>query len=164
MSGDALMAIGAVLIASGATTFGICIAMVVAANERPIVATVPLAEGQWVTLDAPGPYILRGETGGTFTFVFLGLRYTLQAADGTEVVGYRPLTHGGANGVPLWCFNVPAAGSYYLRVWRLSDRDVSSFKVMFARILPFKGWGYIGGIALGVACFLGGLLMMIWQG
>jgi hypothetical protein len=157
------MAIGAVLIASGVTTFGICIAMLVAANERPIVATVPLAEGEWVTLDAPGPYILRG-TGGTFSFVFVGLRYTLQAPDGTDVVGYRPLTHGGSNGVPLWCFNVPAAGSYYLRVWRLSERDLSRFKVMFARIPPFKGWGYIGGIAIGVLCSLAGIVMLIWRG
>jgi hypothetical protein len=164
MSSEALMAIGAVLIASGATTFGICIAMLVGANERPIVATLPLAEGQWVTLDAAGPYMLRGDSGGTFTFVFVGLRYTLQSADGAQVVGYRPLTHGGMNGVPLWGFNVPAAGAYYLRVWGLSDRDVAKFKVMFARLLPFKGWGYIGGIAIGVVAFLGGLLMMIWRG
>ena len=158
------MAIGAVLIASGVTTFAICIALLAAANERPVVATMPLAEGQWVTLDAPGSYVLRGDTGGTVSFVFVGLRYTLQAANGTEVVGYRPLTHGGMNGVPLWCFNVPAAGSYYLRVWRLTDRDPSRFTVMFTRILPFKGFGYIGGIAIGVVCVLAGLLMMIWRG
>src|SRR3954471_6288847 len=100
MSSEALMAIGAVLIASGVTTFGICIAMLVGANERPIVATLPLAEGQSVTLDAPGPYMLRGDSGGTLTFAFIGLRYSLQAPDGTQVVGYRPVTHGGVNGVP----------------------------------------------------------------
>jgi hypothetical protein len=164
MSNEALMAIGAVLIASGATTFGICIAMFAGANEQPVVATMPLAEGQWVTLDAPGSYVLRGDTGGSFSFIFVGLRYTLQAPDGTAVVGYRPMTHGGMNGVPLWCFNVPAAGSYYLRVWRLNDRDPSRFNVMFTRSLPFKGWGYLGGFAIGVAAFLGGLLMMIWRG
>jgi hypothetical protein len=164
MSNEALMAIGAVLIASGVTTVGICIAMVAAANERPVVATLPLAEGQWVTLDAPGSYVLRGDTRGIFSFVFLGLRYTLQAANGTEVVGYRPLTHGGMNGVPLWCFNVPAAGAYYLRVWRLTDRDPSRFNLMFTFVPPFKGWGYFGGMAIGGLSFFGGLLMMIWRG
>jgi hypothetical protein len=164
MSNEAMMAIGAVLIASGVTTFGICIAMIAGANERPIVATVPLIEGQWVTLDAPGSYVLYGDTGGAFTFAFVGLAYTLQAANGTEVIGYRPLTRRGPNGIPRWCFNVPEAGSYYFRVWKLSERDASRFNVMFARALPFKGWGYLVGIAIGVACFLGGLLMMIWRG
>ena len=162
MSGDAITAIGAVLIASGATTFGICIAMLVPLNEWPVVLTVPLVEGQWVTLDAPGSYTIRGDGAGMFTLVFFGLQFTLQAADGTEVIGYRPPAKSrGPNGVPLWRFQVPAAGSYYLRVWRLSDRDLTPFKLLFLRALPFKGWGYVGGIAIGVVAFLGGLFMMI---
>lgn len=162
MSGDAMTAIGAVLIASGVTTFAVFIAMLVPLNEWPVAATVPLAEGQWVTLDAAGHYMLRGDTGGQFTFVFLGLRYTLQAASGIEVLGFRPPNRSrGPNGVPLWRFIVPAPGSYYLRVWGLSDRDLTPFKLMFLRVLPFKGWGYLGGIVIGVACFIAGLIMLI---
>jgi len=162
MSGDALMAIGAVLIASGVTTAGVFIAMLVPLNEWPVVATLPLAEGQWVTLDAAGPYSLRGDTGGTFTFVFLGLSYTLQTAAGTEVLGFRPPNHSrGPNGVPLWRFIVPEPGTYYLRVWGLSNRDLTPFKLMFLKVLPFKGWGYAGGIAIGVVCFIAGLIMLI---
>jgi hypothetical protein len=111
MSSEAVMAIGAVLIASGVTTFGICIALLVPLNEWPVVLTVPLLEGQWVTIDSAGAYTLRGDTGGTFTFVFVGLRFTLQAADGVEVFGFRPPAKSrGPNGVPLWRFKVPAAG------------------------------------------------------
>ena len=165
MSGDALMAIGAVLIASGATVAGICIALLAAANEWPVVLTVPLAQGQWVTLDTAGEYSVRGDTGGKFTFVFVGLRFTLQAANGTEMIGFRPPGHSrGPNGVPLWRFVVPAAGSYYLRVWALRDGDLTPFQLMFLRVLPFKGWGYLGGMAVGGLCFVGGLLMMIWRG
>jgi len=92
MSGDAITAIGAVLIAAGVTAFGIFLYLAIASNEHPI---------------------------------------------------------------------VPAAGSYYLRVWRLSDRDLTPFKVNFARILPFKGWGYVAGVAAGVACAFGGAIMPI---
>jgi hypothetical protein len=136
--------------------------MLVAANEWPVVLTVPLAEGQWVTLDTAGEYSVRGDTGGEFTFVFVGLRFTLQAPNGAEVLGFRPPGHSrGPNGVPLWRFVVPAAGSYYLRVWRLRDHDLTPFKLEFLRVMPFKGWGYAGGIAIGVVCVLGGLFMMI---
>jgi hypothetical protein len=162
MSSEALMAIGAVLIASGVTTFSICIALLVPLNQWPVVLTVPLLEGQWVTIDAAGPYSLRGDTGGTFTFVFVGLRFTLQAADGADIYGFRPPAKSrGPNGVPLWRFRVPAAGSYYLRVWGLSDRDLTPFKLMFLRVMPFKGWPYVGGIAAGVVCFFAGLVMMM---
>ncbi|HEX3577235.1 MAG TPA: hypothetical protein VHY33_01625 [Thermoanaerobaculia bacterium] len=165
MSGDTLMAIGAVLIACGATAATICIAMLAAANEWPVAVTVPLAEGQWVSIDTAGEYSVRGDTAGKFTLVFVGLRFTLQAANGTEVIGFRPPGHSrGPNGVPLWRFVVPVAGSYYLRVWGLRDRDLTPFQLMFLRVLPFKGWGYLGGLAIGGACFLGGLLMMIWRG
>lgn len=162
MSGEAITAIGAVLIATGVTTFGVFIAMLVPLNEWPVSATVPLAEGQWVTLDAAGPYSLRGDTGGRFTIVFLGLRYTLQAANGTEVLGFRPPNRSrGPNGVPLWRFIVPEPGSYYLRVWGLTDRDLTPFKLMFLRVMPFKGWGYLGGIVIGALCALGGLIMLV---
>jgi hypothetical protein len=161
MSSEAIMAIGAVLMASGVTAFSICIALLVPLNEWPVVLTVPLLEGQWVTIDDAGSYSLRGDTGGTFTFVFVGLRFTLQAANGVEVSGYRPPAKSrGPNGVPLWRFHVPAPGSYYLRVWGLSDRDLTPFKLMFLRVMPFKGWRYAGGIAAGVVCFLAGLVMM----
>jgi hypothetical protein len=160
MSGDAITAIGAVLIASGVTAFSIFLYLAIAANERPIVATLPLVEEQWVTFDAPGLYNLHGDTGGTFSPVFLGLRYTLQAPDGTQLPGYRPGTRG-VNGVILWRFNVPAAGSYYLRVWRLSERNLAPYKLSFARVLPFKGWRYIGGTAIGVLCTLAGLVMLV---
>src|SRR3954452_24346088 len=120
MSSEAVMAIGAVLIASGVTTFAICIAMLVPLNEWTVVLTVPLLEGQWVTIDAAGAYTLRGDTGGTFTFVFVGLRFTLQPADGADVHGFGPpAKSGGPNGVPLWRFRMPASGSYSLRVWGL---------------------------------------------
>jgi hypothetical protein len=162
MSGEVITAIGVLLIAAGTTTFGICLAMIIPLNEWPVAATVPLAEGQWITLDAAGPYTLRGDTGGTFTFVFLGLRYTLQTANGTEVLGFRPPNRSrGPNGVPLWRFIVPEPGSYYLRVWGLSDRDLTPFKLMFLRALPFKGWGYVGVLAIGVLCILGGLFMLV---
>src|SRR5947209_804862 len=59
MSNEAMMAIGAVLIASGVTTFSIFIALLVPLNEWPVVLTVPLLEGQWVTIDAAGAYTLR---------------------------------------------------------------------------------------------------------
>jgi len=160
MSGDAITAIGAVLIAFGFTAFGIFLYLAIATSEHPIVATVPLAEEQWVTFDAPGLYNLHGDSGGTFSFVFLGLRYTLQAPDGTQLPGYRPGTRG-VNGPPLWRFRVPAAGSYYLRVWRLSDRDLAPYKLSFARVLPFKGWRYVAGIAIGVLCALAGLVMLV---
>src|SRR5436190_3827385 len=100
MSGDVITAIGVLLIAAGATTFGVCLAMLIPLNEWPVAVTVPLAEGQWITLDAAGTYTLRGDTGGSFTFVFLGLRYTLQTASGTEVLGFRPPRSRGPNGVP----------------------------------------------------------------
>lgn len=160
MSGDAITALGAVLIAAGVTAFSIFLYLAIALNQHPIVATLPLAEEQWVTFDAPGLYNLHGDTGGTFSLVFLGLRYTLQAQDGTQLPGYRPGTRG-ANGVVLWRFNVPAAGSYYLRVWRLSERDLTAYKLSFARVLPFKGWGYVAGVAAGVLCAFGGAIMLI---
>src|SRR4051812_48312412 len=161
MNGDAITAVCAGLIASGVTAFGIFLYLAIALNEHPIVATLPLAGGQWVTLDAPGLFGLYGDSGGTLSFVFVGLRYTLQAPDGTQLPGYRPGTRGGPNGTPLWRFRVPAAGSYYLRVWRLSDRDLTPFKVSFARILPFKGWGYVAGAAAGVLCAFAGVVMLI---
>jgi hypothetical protein len=155
-----MTAVGAVLIAGGVTAIGICIAMLVAANERPVVATLPLAEGQWVTLDAPGSYLLRADNMG-FTFVFIGLRYTLQAADGQEMPGYRSFSRGSVSSNPLWVFTVREGGSYYLRVLRLPNRDLSPFQLTVARIPPFKGWRSIGGIAAGALLALGGLVMLL---
>jgi hypothetical protein len=43
----------------------------------------------------------------------------------------------------------------------LSDRDLTPFKLMLLRAMPFKGWPYVGGIATGVVCFLTGLVMLI---
>ena len=161
MSSEAIMGIGALLMASGVTAFSICIALLVPLNQWPVVLTIPLLEGQWVMINEAGSYSLRGDTGGTFTFVFVGLRFTLQAANGAEISGYRPPARSrGPNGVPLWRFHVPAPGSYYLRVSGLSDRDLTPFKLMFLRVMPFKGWPYAGGIAAGVVCFLAGLVMM----
>src|SRR5437763_15655172 len=105
MSGDVIAPVGAFLMASGVTTFSICIALLVPLNQWPVVLTIPLLEGQWVMIDEAGSYSLRGDTGGTFTFVFVGLRFTLQAPNGAEVIGFRPPAKSrGPNGVPLWRF------------------------------------------------------------
>jgi len=160
MNADAVNAAGAVLIASGVVAIIFSIAMIVSANVWPVVASMPLAEGQWVAFDAPGVYNLYRDSGGMLTLAYLGLSYSLQSADGKEVPAWIPLTHGGPNGTALRCFNVPAAGSYYLRVWRLGDRDVTALRLNFKHALPFKGWGYLGGIAIGVLAVVGGLLML----
>ena len=52
------MAIGAVLIASGVTTFSIFIALLVPLNEWPVVLTVRLRYGMTCRYPGPGPFVV----------------------------------------------------------------------------------------------------------
>jgi hypothetical protein len=58
------VAVAVLLLTGGATSIIICITVLAGRPLREIIATMPLLPEQWVTLDAPGDYILHGENAG----------------------------------------------------------------------------------------------------
>src|SRR6476661_6893808 len=99
MNGDVRIAIGIVLMAVGVTAIVICIGVLASRPLREIVAKMPLAPEQWVTLPDAGSYVLHGEDPG-WSLIFLGLRISLQAADGRLVTGFRWTTRSRTHGIP----------------------------------------------------------------
>ena len=160
MNGDVGMVIGIVMIAVGVTAIVICIGVLSSRPLREIVAKMPLAPEQWITFPSAGSYVLHGEDPG-WSLIFLGLRISLQAADGRIVTGFGWTTRNRTYGIPLWRCVIPAPGRYYLRIANLpSDRDLSRYGLNFARTLPFRSWGTLSVMIVSALLILAAVIML----
>ncbi|MEA2164724.1 MAG: hypothetical protein QOK37_2851 [Thermoanaerobaculia bacterium] len=160
MNSDVRMAIGIALIGVGVTAIVICIGVLTSRPLREIIAKMPLAPEQWVTFPSAGTFVLHGEDPG-WSLIFLGLRISLQAADGRLVTGFRWTTENRTYGIPLWRCLIPEPGRYYLRIANLpSDRDLSPYGLNFARTLPFRSWGTLSVMIAAALLILAAVIML----